>query len=65
VSPRELVDLALLRGAASLVSTYNEPLITAEWAVAVFREAKAAGLATGFVSNGNATRRCWNISARG
>jgi pyruvate formate lyase activating enzyme len=30
-------------------------LITAEWAVAIFREAKAAGLATGFVSNGNAT----------
>jgi pyruvate formate lyase activating enzyme len=55
VSPRELVNLALRSGAASLVSTYNEPLITAEWAVAVFREAKAAGLATGFVSNGNAT----------
>ena len=55
VAPPELVDLALRYGAASLVSTYNEPLITAEWAVAVFREAKAAGLATGFVSNGNAT----------
>jgi len=37
------------------VSTYNEPLITSEWAVAVFREAKAAGLITGYVSNGNAT----------
>ncbi len=41
--------------ASALVSTYNEPLITAEWAVAIFREAKAAGLTTGFVSNGNAT----------
>jgi len=30
--PRELVDVALRHGAASLVSTYNEPLITAEWA---------------------------------
>jgi pyruvate formate lyase activating enzyme len=49
------VDSALRQGASSLVSTYNEPLITAEWAVAVFREAKAAGLTTGFVSNGNAT----------
>jgi pyruvate formate lyase activating enzyme len=38
-----------------MVSTYNEPLITSEWAVAVFKEAKAAGLVTGFVSNGNAT----------
>jgi pyruvate formate lyase activating enzyme len=55
VAPAELVSLAVRYGAASLVSTYNEPLITAEWAVAVFREAKAAGLATGFVSNGNAT----------
>ncbi|SPE38539.1 Pyruvate formate-lyase activating enzyme [Candidatus Sulfopaludibacter sp. SbA6] len=53
--PQELVTLALRQGAPSLVSTYNEPLITAEWAVAVFREAKAAGLVTGFVSNGNAT----------
>jgi pyruvate formate lyase activating enzyme len=54
-TPNELIGLALRQGAASVVSTYNEPLITAEWAVAVFREAKAAGLVTGFVSNGNAT----------
>ena len=54
-TPSGLVRLALRQGAAALVSTYNEPLITAEWAVAVFREAKAAGLVTGFVSNGNAT----------
>jgi pyruvate formate lyase activating enzyme len=38
-----------------MVSTYNEPLITSEWAVAVFKEAKAAGLETAFVSNGNGT----------
>lgn len=55
IAPRQLVKMAQDRGAASLVSTYNEPLITAEWAIAVFREAKSAGLLTGFVSNGNAT----------
>ncbi len=55
VTPQQLVKLALRQGARSLVSTYNEPLITAEWAVAVFREAREFGLATGFVSNGNAT----------
>ena len=38
-----------------MVSTYNEPLITSEWAVEVFKTAKAAGLITGYVSNGNAT----------
>jgi pyruvate formate lyase activating enzyme len=55
VTPEQLVEAALARGAEALVSTYNEPLITAEWAVAVFKVAKAAGLVTGFVSNGNAT----------
>ena len=55
ITPRDLVAMAMRQGAASLVSTYNEPLITSEWAVAVFREARAAGLVTGFVSNGNGT----------
>jgi len=54
-SPDSLVRDAVAQGAKALVSTYNEPLITSEWAVAVFREAKAAGLLTAFVSNGNGT----------
>jgi len=53
--PKTMVQDALAQGAKILVSTYNEPLITSEWAVAVFKEAKAAGLLTGFVSNGNGT----------
>jgi len=55
LSPELMVRDALDQGAKVLVSTYNEPLITSEWAVAVFKQAKAAGLLTGFVSNGNAT----------
>jgi len=55
VSPERLVRDAKAQGGKILVSTYNEPLITSEWAVAVFKEAKAAGLITGFVSNGNGT----------
>ena len=39
ISPAEIVGLALRQNASSIVSTYNEPLITSEWAVAVFREA--------------------------
>src|SRR4029079_14080756 len=54
-SPHALVDDAVSLGARVLVSSYNEPLITSEWAVAVFKAAKAAGLATGYVSNGNGT----------
>src|SRR5437868_3043125 len=54
-SPELLVQDALRQGAKILVSTYNETLITAEWAVAIFKEARAAGLKTAFVSNGNGT----------
>jgi pyruvate formate lyase activating enzyme len=55
VTPEQLIREALKQGARIMVSTYNEPLITSEWAVAIFKEAKAAGLATAFVSNGNGT----------
>lgn len=54
-TPTALVQDALRLGAKVVVSTYNEPLITGEWAVAIFKEAKGAGLVTGFVSNGNGT----------
>jgi pyruvate formate lyase activating enzyme len=54
-TPEALVADALRLDARLVVSTYNEPLITSEWAVAVFKEAKAAGLTTAFVSNGNGT----------
>jgi pyruvate formate lyase activating enzyme len=54
-SPEKLVRMALSEGAEIVVSTYNEPLITGEWAVAIFQEARKFGLLTAFVSNGNAT----------
>lgn len=54
-APEAIVEDALQHGARVIVSTYNEPLITSEWAVDIFRAAKAAGLVTGFVSNGNGT----------
>jgi len=57
VTPVALADDAMRRGARLVVSTYNEPLITVEWAVDVFREARVRGLATAFVSNGNGTPR--------
>ena len=55
IEPQRIVDAAIMAGADAVVSTYNEPLITAEWAVEVFRLARQAGLLTGLVSNGNAT----------
>jgi pyruvate formate lyase activating enzyme len=56
-TPAALVEDAKRLNARVVVSTYNEPLITSEWAVAIFKEARRAGLMTGFVSNGNGTER--------
>jgi pyruvate formate lyase activating enzyme len=53
--PEHLVKDALAQDARVVVSTYNEPLITSEWAVAIFRQARQAGLLTAYVSNGNGT----------
>jgi pyruvate formate lyase activating enzyme len=61
VSPPQLVSADYLVGAAEhygapiIASTYNEPLITSEWAVEVFRLAKERGLKTAYISNGNGT----------
>jgi len=55
VTPAEIADLAKGHRARILTSTYNEPLITSEWAREVFREGKARGLVCSYVSNGNAT----------
>lgn len=55
MSAEELHRAALSSGSSVVVSTYNEPLITAEWAADVFEACRHSGLVTGFVSNGNAT----------
>ncbi|MCA1816787.1 MAG: radical SAM protein [Acidobacteria bacterium] len=55
VSSDRLISLAKAYGASLVGSSYNEPLITAEWAVEVFKKAKAEGFKTAFISNGNAT----------
>jgi len=55
-TPAQLVAAAQRKGARVVATSYNEPLITSEWAVAVFREARSGGFATAYISNGNATR---------
>ncbi|MEW6284869.1 MAG: radical SAM protein [Chloroflexota bacterium] len=55
ITPQEMVNLAKRTKASVVVSSYNEPLITSEWAAAIFKEAKAAGLMCAYVSNGNNT----------
>jgi pyruvate formate lyase activating enzyme len=55
LTPNQLVAFALRSGAGVVASSYNEPLITSEWAVAIFRQANQAGLKCVYISNGNAT----------
>jgi pyruvate formate lyase activating enzyme len=55
VTAERLVALAKSYGAQMVGTSYNEPLITAEWAIEVFKRAKPAGFKTAFISNGNAT----------
>ena len=54
-SPERLISYAVRSGASVVASSYNEPLITTEWAVSIFKLAKQAGLKCVYVSNGNAT----------
>ncbi len=55
VTPEQMVSYAHRVGANVIASSYNEPLITTEWAVDIFKVAKAAGLQCVYISNGNAT----------
>lgn len=55
ISAAEIGSLADKHGAKLVVSSYNEPLITSEWAVDVFQEARKRGMRCAYVSNGNAT----------
>ncbi len=51
----QIVQLAVQHATPVMVSTYNEPLITSDWAVEVFKPARPHGIVCGYVSNGNAT----------
>lgn len=55
-SAEEIIRAAKANHAQVIVSTYNEPLITTEWAIEIFEQAHEAGINTAFVSNGFGTR---------
>jgi len=56
ITAEEMVTMTHQLGARVVTSSYNEPLITSEWAMDVFKLAKPQGFVTAYVSNGNATR---------
>lgn len=55
VSPEQIVSYAQRNGVGIIASSYNEPLITSEWAVSIFKMAKTSGIQCVYISNGNAT----------
>lgn len=55
-TPEILVRIAREQGAKVVGSSYNEPLITSEWARSVFELARSEGFKTCYISNGNSTR---------
>ena len=56
VTADQIVATAIRRGIPVITSTYNEPLITSEWAVEIFRRARPKGIKCCYVSNGNGTK---------
>jgi pyruvate formate lyase activating enzyme len=55
VSAADLADAAVAAGCRVVCSAYNEPMITAEWARAVFAEARQRGMLTAVISDANTT----------
>jgi pyruvate formate lyase activating enzyme len=55
MTAEEIITIALQRKIPIITSTYNEPLITSEWAVEIFARAHPLGIRCSFVSNGNGT----------
>ncbi len=55
VSPEQIVLAGKRSGAKVIASSYNEPLITSEWSVSIFKLAVQQGFKCVYVSNGNST----------
>jgi pyruvate formate lyase activating enzyme len=55
MTPEQMILAAKRSGASVIASSYNEPLITSEWAVSIFKLAIEQSIKCVYVSNGNAT----------
>lgn len=56
LSAEDIIQVGRRAGVSVVASSYNEPLITSEWAVEVFKKARQSGMQCVYISNGNATR---------
>jgi len=56
ITPEALVEYGVHSGAEVVASSYNEPLISSEWARDIFKLAGKSGLRQVYISNGFATK---------
>jgi len=59
-TPEKLIEQGERASASLIASSYNEPLISSEWAYAIFRLAKQVDMKCVYVSNGHATPEVLN-----
>ncbi len=55
LSPEEFVEWAKGRGCRGVSISFNEPTLSLEWSIQVFRQARALGMYNTFVTNGYMT----------
>ncbi len=55
ISPRRMIELTERSGCAGTSISFNEPTLSLEWSLEVFRLAKARGFYNTFVTNGSLT----------
>lgn len=63
MTPSALVSEALSAGAEVLCAAYNEPFLAAEWMRDIFAEARANGLTTAIITDGNSTPEALELLA--
>jgi len=64
LSPARFVSLAIQSGCQGTSISFNEPVLSLEWAVEVFEEATARGLYNTFVTNGYMTPEALELLLR-
>jgi pyruvate formate lyase activating enzyme len=61
MSPQEFVDETIIRGCQGTSISFNEPTLSLEWSLEVFRLAKEGGLYNTYVTNGYMTEEALNL----
>lgn len=61
IEPSQIIDYAINQNAKIIISTYNEPVITSEWSLEIFKLAAEKQIKSAYVSNGYASEEVLNF----